>query len=61
MLRVDEETLEESWKLYKTRGMGTRFHGRYMCDPGPDMWVGDVFTYNAREFRPVNLNVVTNL
>jgi len=62
MLRVDEKTLEESWKLYKerddvslsltdaTNAILARTHGIF-----------DIYTYNAREFRPLRFNVITSL
>ncbi len=62
MLRVDEKTLDESWKLYKeksdvnlsvtdaTCAVLARTHG-----------ISDIFTFNAREFRPLNLNVIQRL
>lgn len=62
MLRVDEKTLEESWRLFKERNdlnlsltdatcvVLARTHG-----------IPDIFTFNAREFRPLNLNVLMSL
>ncbi len=62
MLRVDEKTLEESWKLYKERSdlnlsltdatcaILARTHG-----------ISDIFTFNAREFRPLHFSVMTSV
>ncbi len=62
MLRVDEKTLEESWKLYQERSdvnlsvtdatcaILSRTHG-----------ISDIFTFNSREFRPLNFNVLASV
>ncbi len=62
MLRVDEKTLQESWELYKARkDVRLSFTDATCVTLARTHGIGDIFTYNAREFRPVNLNVVTGL
>jgi len=62
MLRVDEKTLDDAWKLYEERNdlnlsvtdatcaVLARTHG-----------ISDIFTFNSREFRPLHFNVVSSL
>jgi predicted nucleic acid-binding protein len=62
MLRVDEKTLQESWELYKAREEVRLSLTDATCVTlARTNGIGDIFTYNAREFRPVNLNVITGL
>jgi predicted nucleic acid-binding protein len=62
MLRVDEKTLEESWNLYKERSdVNLSFTDATCVVLAKTHGISDIFTYNAREFRPFNLNIVTSL
>ncbi len=62
MLKVDEKTIQESWELYKEReDVRLSFTDATCVTLAKMNGIIDIFTYNAREFRPVNLNVVTGL
>jgi predicted nucleic acid-binding protein len=62
MLKIDEKTLEEAWRLYKERNdlnlsltdatcvILARTHG-----------ISDIFSFDTRDFRPLHLNVVMNV
>ena len=61
MLRVDEKTLQESWELYKEENVKLSFTDATCVALARTHGILDIFTYNAREFRPLNLNVITVL
>ncbi len=62
MLRVDEKILEESWRLYKERDdVNLSFTDATCVTLARTHGISDIFTFNAREFRPLNLNVITSL
>ena len=56
MLNVDEKTRQESWKLYKERGdVKLSFTDATCVTLARARGIFDIFTYNAREFRPFNV------
>jgi predicted nucleic acid-binding protein len=62
MLRVDQKTLEESWRLYKERDdVNLSFTDATCVILARTHGISDIFTFNTREFRPLNLNVKTSL
>ncbi len=62
MLKVDEKTVQESWELYRQReDVKFSFTDATCVTLAKTNGIADIFTYNAREFRPVNLNVITRL
>lgn len=62
MLKVDEKTLQESWELYKEmENVKLSFTDATCVALAKTHGIPDIFTYNAREFRPVSLNVITGL
>lgn len=62
MLKVDEKTIEASWKLYKERDdLNLSFTDATCVTLAQTHGISDIYTYNAREFRPLHLNVVTSL
>jgi len=59
MLSVDQKTREESWRLYKERGdVRLSFTNATCVALARAHGIFDIFTYNARDFRPFNLNVI---
>jgi len=62
MLKVDEKTVQQSWELYREReDVKFSFTDATCVTLARTNGIMDMFTYNAREFRPVNLNVITSL
>ncbi len=62
MLRVDEKILEESWRLYTEKDdVNLSFTDATCATLARARGISDIFTFNAREFRPLNLNVITSL
>ena len=62
MLSVDENARQESWKLYKERGdVRLSFTDATCATLARTHGISDIFTYNAREFRPLNFNVISAL
>lgn len=62
LLRVEEKTLEESWKLYKDRkDLNLSFTDATCAILARTHGISDIFTFNTREFRPLHFNVLTSL
>lgn len=62
MLRVDDKTIQESWELYKQRDdVKLSFTDATCAMLAKTNGIVDIFTYDARDFRPLNLNVIQRL
>ena len=62
MLKVDEKTIDESWKLYGERpDVNLSFTDATCAILEKTHGISDILKFNAREFRPLNLNVITSL
>ena len=62
MLRVDERTIQESWELYKQRDdVKLSFTDATCATLAKAQGITNIFTYDARDFRPLNLNVISSL
>jgi predicted nucleic acid-binding protein len=62
MLKVDERTIQESWELYKQRDdVKLSFTDATCATIARAHGITNIFTYDGRDFRPLNLNVTSNL
>ena len=62
MLKVDERTIQESWKLYKEKGdVKLSFTDATCAALARAHGIINIFTYDTRDFRPLNLNVISSL
>jgi predicted nucleic acid-binding protein len=62
MLRVDENTIQESWELYRQRDdVKLSFTDATCVILAKAHGITSIFTYDARDFRPLNLNVISSL
>ena len=62
MLKVDETTIQESWELYKRRDdVKLSFTDATCATLAKAHGIANIFTYDARDFRPFNLNVISSL
>jgi len=62
MLKVDETTIQESWELYKRRDdVKLSFTDATCAILAKAHGIANIFTYDARDFRPLNLNVISGL
>ncbi len=62
MLKVDERTIQESWELYKERDdVKLSFTDATCATLAKSHGITSIFTYDARDFRPLNLNVISGL
>ena len=62
MLKVDERTIQESWELYMDRDdVKVSFTDATCATIAKAHGVTNIFTYDARDFRPLNLNVISSL
>ena len=62
MLKVDERTIQESWQLYKERDdVRLSFTDATCATLAKTHGITNIFTYDGRDFRPLNLNVISGL
>jgi predicted nucleic acid-binding protein len=62
MLNVYEKIRQEAWKLFKEReDVKLSFTDATCVTLARTHGISDIFTYNAREFRPFNFNVVSSV
>jgi predicted nucleic acid-binding protein len=62
MLKVDERTIQESWELYKERDdVKLSFTDASCATLAKAHGITNILTYDARDFRPLNLTVISNL
>ena len=62
MLKVDERTIQESWELYKEKDdVKLSFTDATCATLVKAHGISNIFTYDARDFRPLNLNVISGL
>jgi len=62
MLRVDEKTRDDAWKLYKDRNdLNLSFTDATCAILARTHGISDIFTFNTREFRPLHFNVIQSL
>jgi len=62
MLKVDERTIQESWELYKQRDeVKLSFTDATCATLAKTHGITNIFTYDSRDFRPLNLNVMSSI
>ncbi len=62
VLRVDERTIQKSWELYKQRDdVKLSFTDATCATLARAHGITNIFTHDARDFRPLNLNVISSL
>ena len=62
MLKLDERTIQESWELYKQRDdVRLSFTDATSATLAKAHGITNIFIYDTRDFRPLNLNIISNL
>ena len=62
MLKIDEKAIQESWDLYKKRDdVGLSFTDATCATLAKTHGIANIFSYDTRDFRPLNLNVISGL
>lgn len=62
MLKVDETAIQESWELYKKRDdVKLSFTDATCATLAKTHGITNIFTYDTRDFRPLNLNAISSL
>ena len=62
MLKLDERTIQESWELYKQRDdVRLSFTDATSATLAKAHGITNIFTYDTRDFRPLNLNIISSL